>query len=75
MVLLEQAVKVDVGMEVDLGSALEIHQDKCPQLIFIKNGKALHKLEGISSYLYPFMIPDGEVIKKSTPFGEVMLHI
>jgi len=48
-VCFEQAVKVDIGMEVDVGTALNISQDDCPQLIFIKNGKALHKLEGTFS--------------------------
>ena len=50
-VCFEQAVKVDIGMEVDVGTALNISQDDCPQLIFIKNGKALHKLEGTFSVL------------------------
>ena len=42
----KQAVKVDVGMEVDMGSALGIGKDDCPQLLFIKNGKGLYRLKG-----------------------------
>lgn len=40
-----RAVKVDVGMEIDLGSALGIGKDECPQLLFIKNGKGLYSLK------------------------------
>lgn len=40
-----RAVKVDVGMEVDMGSALGIGKDDCPQLLFIKNGKGLYRLK------------------------------
>jgi len=40
-----RAVKVDIGMEIDLGSALGIGKDDCPQLLFIKNGKGLHRLK------------------------------
>lgn len=43
----KQAVKIDVGLEVDLGTALNIKPDDCPQILFIKNGKGLYKLEGI----------------------------
>lgn len=42
----KQAVKVDIGMEIDLGSALGIKNDDCPQLLFIKNGKGLYRLTG-----------------------------
>lgn len=62
----EQAVKVDVGMEVDLGTALNISQDDCPQLIFIKNGKSVHKLEGTFSlslvYENSFSILEGPLV-------------
>lgn len=40
-----RAVKIDVGLEVDLGTALNIKPDDCPQILFIKNGKGLYKLE------------------------------
>jgi hypothetical protein len=42
----EQAVKLDVGLEIDLASALEIHIDECPALLLIKNGKGFQRLEG-----------------------------
>lgn len=42
----KQAIKVDIGMEIDLGSALGINKDECPQLLFIKNGKGLYRLKG-----------------------------
>ncbi|KAG0619381.1 hypothetical protein M758_4G135600 [Ceratodon purpureus] len=40
-----RAIKVDIGMEIDLGSALGINKDECPQLLFIKNGKGLYRLK------------------------------
>ncbi len=43
---MEQAVKLDVGLEIDLASALEIHIDECPALLLIKNGKGFQRLEG-----------------------------
>lgn len=33
-------------MEIDLGSALDINKNDCPQLLFIKNGKGLYRLKG-----------------------------
>jgi len=44
----KQAVKLDIGMEIDVGSALGIGKDDCPQLLFIKNGKGLYRLKGRS---------------------------
>ncbi len=39
-------MKLDVGLEIDLSSALEIHIDECPALLLIKNGKGFQRLEG-----------------------------
>jgi hypothetical protein len=44
-----RAVKLDVGLEIDLASALEIHIDECPALLLIKNGKGFQRLEGFRS--------------------------
>jgi len=51
-----RAVKLDVGLEIDLASALEIHIDECPALLLIKNGKGFQRLEGFKSSEEPMQI-------------------
>ncbi|CAK9236428.1 unnamed protein product [Sphagnum troendelagicum] len=44
-----RVVKLDMGLKIDLASALEIHIDECPALLLIKNGKGFQRLEGFKS--------------------------